>query len=165
MQKKFAFCVALLALLTLTACNSGADEKQDEFDVALCEKLNEANNYALELEDYMQKITDGQETAGISAMDNTIADIWVIQNSLDDFETDTSEKMLFVGAVRAYVANTRVVYEKCLSFTKDGKPEDYYDFLHYYGMENELLDNATEKRITYLKSIGLTADEIAEIDE
>lgn len=93
---------------------------------------------------------------------STIQALKLYQDAVDKVGADaeTNEAVLYVGAVRAYAANTRVVAEKIYNYIENGNAKDYADFEKYYGKQTEIQINIGEKREEYLKMEGWTMQEI-----
>lgn len=153
--------LALLVVVLMMGCiavvsddSSGGSAKKDAlaFDALLMDKMDAALDRVETLEDTVSSISDGSD---LGALDTLASDIFDIQNSLDEIETETSAEVLYVGAVRAYVANARVVVESTAAYLETGNAEDFEKIEHYTGMYADLLDNVTEKRAAFLSGEGL----------
>lgn len=79
---------------------------------------------------------------------------------LDGIVTDSQPAMLYVGSVRAYTANARVVYEKTLAYVVNGEDDAFDDFVKYYEMVDGLTENAVKKRREFLSNAGFSDSEI-----
>lgn len=154
---KMAF-PALLALLVLAACGSAstADSSAKEdalaFDEILMDKMDAALDLVETLDTAVAEVSDGSDPA---ALDELAGELLTLQTSLDEIEAETQAATLYVGAVRAYVANARVVVESVAAYLDSGDTKDFEKFEYYTGLYAGLLENVTEKRTAFLAEEGL----------
>lgn len=141
-----AVCVVAMAVL-----EGLSPPKEDALDTLLWAKMEEANTWALMLEQSVRTLADSGDETPLTA---GVSTLWTLQNALDEIETKSQEQTLYVGAVRAYIANTRVMYEQCLLYIKDGGASNYTAFDRAMGQANRLLANMEEKRAAYLAAAG-----------
>lgn len=159
MKKIMKAALLALALVMLAACGSastiGSSAKEDAlaFDEVLMDKMNASLDLVETLDTAVAKVSDGSDPA---ALDELAGEILALQTSLDEIEAETQAATLYVGAVRAYAANARVVVESVAAYLDSGDAADFEKFEHYTGMYADLLDNVTEKRTAFLAEEGLT---------
>lgn len=152
-----------IMVLCLSACGDAEESPERkaarELDAAVWGAITEACDYLQELPEFLQA-EDADST--VDALGVMVDVLWGKQNSLDGLSPETMQETLYVGAARAYVANTRVVYESIRDYLADGGPEDYEKFEKYFNMIEDLTTNAVEKRTEFLESVGFSDSEIAE---
>ena len=163
MKKIYTWALLIFSLLLIPACGKSSENtvKEDELDTTLWGMAAVVNQYQLDLVDNVENIAKGNTSTD---MESIIDEIWKLQQSLDDFSLGTREQIMYIGATRAYIANTRVIYEKCSAFIADGNADDYESLLHYLEMEGQLLSNVCAKRTDYLLSIGFSQSDIQNIE-
>lgn len=151
--------VALLALVlvVLAGCGSAsttggsANEDALSFDEILTDKMDAALDLVETLDTAVAEVSDGSDPA---ALEELAGELLALQNSLDEVSAETQSATLYVGAVRAYIANARVVVESVAVYLDSGDAGDFEKFEHYTGLSADLLDNVTEKRTAFLAEEG-----------
>lgn len=153
MKKVMAVLLAAVLTLSLCACgsastaDSGVKEDALAFDEILMDKMDAALDLVETLDTAVAEVSDGSDPA---ALDELAGELLTLQTSLDEIEAEMQAATLYVGAVRAYVANARVVVESVAAYLDSGDAEDFEKFEHYTGLYADLLDNVTEKRTAFL---------------
>lgn len=115
---------------------------------------------------YTHLVDRVSELAETESSDNLLSTIKLLkqyQDSIDAIEDDAADShkaTLYVGAVRTYAANIRVIAESIYNYINSGDTEDYEKFEHYLSLQTDIQINLSEKRSDYLKSKGWTSDEI-----
>lgn len=163
MKRFFIWTSLILVLVLILTCGQSTEDtvKEDELDNTLWGIATVVNQYQLDLASDVASVAQGDASVD---MESIIDEIWTLQQSLDELPSGSHERIMYIGATRAYVANTRVIYEKCSAFLADGNADDYKSFLHYFGMEKQLLANVCAKRTDYLLSIGFSQSEIENME-
>lgn len=162
---KRSFAMALALALAFTSASCGAPEETEEqiaareLDSQVWSIVTTAYDQLAALADVVSDIDNASDTG---ELDDMIDLLWEKQNALDDFEANTQPTIMYVGAVRAYTANARVICEAIRDYLDGGDADDYAKFEKYWGMVSDLTDNAVEKRKSFLADVGFSESEIAD---
>lgn len=150
--------VAAIAILGMVA-KSQQKTVAREFDARLSQVIHGVDACYVNLGDRVSEATGGDLEPLLSA----IRALETYQDAVDRIGEDaaTNEAVLYVGAVRAYAANTRVVAEKIYNFLEQGKAKDYEDYEKYLKKQADIQINLGEKRQAFLFSEGWSYDEVA----
>lgn len=155
--------LALALAFTLASCGAPEETEEQiaarELDSQVWSIVTTAYDQLAALADVVSDIDNASDTG---ELDDMIDLLWEKQNALDDFEANTQPTIMYVGAVRAYTANARVVCEAIKDYIDGGEASDYDKFQEYLGKVNDLTDNAVEKRKSFLADAGFSDNEIAE---
>lgn len=152
----------LIVFLSLALCGmvlrNQTKAAAGEFDARLYQIAAGVDACHVNLNDRITEASAGD----LEPLLSTIQALKLYQDAVDKVEADaeTNEAVLYVGAVRAYAANTRVVAEKIYNFIENGNAKDYAEFEKYYGKQSEIQINLDEKREAYLSSEGWSRGEI-----
>lgn len=111
------------------------------------------------LSDRASEVAETEDTGNLLS---TVKLLKQYQDNLDAMQTDaeSNDAVLYIGAVRAYAANTRVIAEALYNYIESGNADDYDKFKHYLSTQTTIQLNVISKRSDYLKSKGWTSAEI-----
>ena len=165
MKRLLAAVLAIVLVLSLAACGEQTEPAEAaeqiaarELDKQVWGVVTEANDQLQALDDVVSDVANRGDTDVLGVM---ISVLQAGQDSLDSFGADAQAAILYIGAVRAYTANARVVFESVKSYLDNGNADDYAKFAEYLGKVGDLTDNAVEKRKAFLVDAGFSESEIA----
>ena len=133
--------------------------REDDLDTRIYTVVHGVDACYTHLSDRVSEVSETEDT------DNLLSTIKLLkqyQDNLDAIQTDaeSNDAVLYIGSVRAYAANTRVIAESLYNYIKSGNVDDYDKFEHYLSTQTTIQLNVINKRSDYLKSKGWTSAEI-----
>lgn len=133
--------------------------REDDLDTHLYTIVQGVDACYIHLGDRVSEVVETEDT------DNLLSTIKLLkqyQDSLDAMQADaeSTDAMLYIGAVRAYVSNTRVIAEAMYNYINSANADDYDKFEHYLSTQTTIQLNVINKRADYLQSRGWTSAEI-----